>query len=212
MTERRRSLVAALAVMLSLIPAAAAGQIAWDAPRMIGPESPGGLGVYWLRGGSLPGDGDAVLATWALPGAGRAVSVRGGFGTGAGGEPAGFGGVDIRAPLARHSDTQPLDLSWNAGAGLGVGEYVLVSVPVGVAAGRSWSSGAVWFAPWVGAGVALDLRIGSEAPEEEFDVQGSGEVGFDLAFDQARRFVIRVAASLGDRQAIAVGMAIGGGS
>ena len=187
-------------------------QVLWDAPRMSGPESPGGLGVYWLRAGALPGDGNALFGTWALPGFDGAVTARGGVGEGAGGETSGFGGVDLRAPIARHSEGQPLDLAWTGGAGVGVGQYVLFSVPRGISAGRSWSSGSVWFAPYLSAGLALEYRTGDDAPEDDFAVQGMAGIGMDLAFDQARRFVVRAAIELADRQAIAVGLAVGGGA
>jgi hypothetical protein len=201
-----------LALALSLASVdPAASQFVWDTPRMIGPESPGGLGVYWMRSGALPGDSDAVMGTWTLPGFGGAVAVRGGGGRGVAGEPAGFGGVDVRAPLARHDDRQPIDLEWTGGVGAGVGQYVLISAPVGVAAGRSWASGSVWFAPYVYLGIALDYAFGDAAPDDEFDVQGSAGVGFDLALDRGRRFVIRTSAALADRQTFAVGFAVTGG-
>ncbi|KPJ83355.1 MAG: hypothetical protein AMS19_04760 [Gemmatimonas sp. SG8_23] len=203
---------AVLAIGLSLsAPAPVTAQLVWDTPRLIGPESPRGLGVYWMRAGALPEDGDAVFGTWTLPGFDGALAIRGGGGRGAGGEVAGFGGLDARAPLARHTEGQPLDLEWTGGLGVGVGEYVLVSVPVGVSAGRSWSSGSVWLAPYVYLGLALDYRAGDAAPDDEFDVQGSAGIGLDLALDRARRFVIRASAALADRQAVAVGLAIAGG-
>lgn len=186
-------------------------QILWDTPRMIGPESPGGLGLHWMRAGALPGDGDAVFATLSLPGTGRSITLRGGTGEGATGEIAGFGGIDVRSSVARHTETQPLDVEWNAGAGVSIGDYQVISVPIGLSVGRSWSSGSVWLAPYVGASVSFDYRRGEGAPDEEFAVEPSAEVGIDLAFDAARRFVLRAATSLGDRQAVVVGLAIGGG-
>ena len=211
-SRRDVALVATMLAATLLTAPGIEGQLLWDAPRMSGPESPGGFGVYWLRAGALPGDGDAVFGTWALPGFDGAVTLRGGAGDGAAGATAGFGGVDLRAPLASHSDGQPLDLAWNGGAGVGVGEYVLVSVPMGISAGRSWSSGAVWFAPYLSAGLALEYRTGDEAPDDDFAVQGMAGVGLDLAFDRERRFVVRAAVELADRQAIAVGFSLGGGS
>ena len=196
---------------LAALPAAAAGQIAWDTPRLIGPNSPGGFGAYWLRAGSLPGDGDAAMVTWTLPGLGGAVSVRGGGGTGAADEIAGFGGIDVRTPLARHGDDQPLDLEWTAGLGVGVGDYLLVSVPMGISAGRSWTSGAVWLAPYVSLGVALDVSFGDQAPDDEFDVTPAADIGMDLSLDPGRHFILRIATSLGDRQALVVGASVGGG-
>lgn len=190
----------------------AAAQIVWDTPRMIGPESPSGLGLYWMRAGARPGDEDVFLGTWSVPGFDGAVVLRGGGGEGAGGETAAFGGVDFHAPLTRHGSGQPLDLEWNAGAGFSVGQYVLVSVPMGVSAGRSWASGSVWFAPYVFAGAALEFRTGDEAPDEEFKVEATGGLGVDLSFDPSRRFVLRASAALGERQAVAVGFVVNRGS
>lgn len=208
--RRVGGVVVMLAVAASM-PGPAAGQILWDAPRMMGPGSPGGVGVYWLRPDALPGDGDAVMATLPLPGAPPGVTLRGGAGEGVAGELAGFGGIDVRAPILRHDDAQPLDVEWNAGVGAGLGEYLVISVPVGVSAGRSWSSGSVWFSPYVGLGATMDYRRGDQAPDEELVVEPSGEVGVDLAFDRSRRFILRAAASLGDRQALALGLVVGGG-
>ena len=210
---RAYGLPRALALAGTLAATPASAQIAWDTPRMIGPESPAGLGVYWTRAGTLPGDGDAVLGTWGIPSTDGAVILRGGFGEGVAEEGAAFGGVDVRAPIARHSDTQPLDIEWTGGAGIGVGEYLLVSVPFALSAGRSWSSDAVWFAPYVTVGAALDYRHGDSdfVPEEEFEIQATAGVGVDVSFDSARRFVLRFGAALGDRQAIAVGLMISSG-
>jgi hypothetical protein len=188
-------------------------QMAWDTPRLTGPESPGGLGVYWMRADVLPGDDDAAFGTFSLPGTGGAVTLRGGIGTGVAEENAFFGGVDLRAPIATHTDTQPFDVAWSGGGGLSFGEYFLASVPFAVSIGRSWASSSVWFAPYLSAGATLDYRFGDSdlVPDEEFEIQATAGLGADLSFDAARRFVIRVAAALGDRQAVAVGLVVGGG-
>ncbi len=200
----------AILTTVAVLPASA--QIAWDTPRLTGPESPSGLGVYWMRAEVLPGDDDAVFATWSLPGTGGAVTVRGGIGTGVAEENAAFGGIDLRAPIATHTDTQPLDLAWSGGAGIGIGEYLLASVPFALSAGRSWASGAVWFAPYVSVGATLDYRYGDSdfVPEEEFEIQATAGLGVDMAFDAARRFVLRTAISMGDRQSVSVGLLVGG--
>ena len=121
----------------------------------------------------------------------------------------------MRAPVARHTAEQPLDIEWHAGIGAGAGpqddQYLLVTLPMGISAGRSWTSGSIWLAPYVSLGVALDLNIGDDAPDEEFTVTPAADIGFDLALDPARRFIIRVATSLGDRQALVVGLNLGGG-
>jgi hypothetical protein len=209
--SRVLSLIAgAFLTIAAVVPASA--QIAWDTPRLTGPESPSGLGVYWMRAEVLPGDDDAVFGTWSLPGTGGAVTVRGGLGTGVAEENAAFGGIDLRAPIATHTDAQPLDLAWSGGAGFSFGEYILASVPFALSAGRSWSSDAVWFAPYVSVGATLDYRYGDSdfVPDEEFEIQATAGLGADMAFDAARRFVLRTAISMGDRQAVSVGLLIGG--
>ncbi len=202
------------AILAAAVAPPVLAQIAWDTPRLTGPESPSGLGVYWARAEVLPGDGDAVFGTFSLPGTGGAITLRGGLGTGVAEENAFFGGVDLRAPIAVHDASQPFDVAWSGGAGLGFGEYFLISVPFAVSVGRSWSSSSVWFAPYVSAGAALDYRLGDDdaVPDEEFEIQATAGLGADISFDPARRFVIRVATALGERQAVAVGLVIGGGS
>lgn len=204
----------ALAAAVLALPGPADAQVAWDSPRLIGPESPGGLGLYWLRSSAVGDEVDAAIATWALPGLGGSVIVRGGVAKDADDELSGMAGVDLRAPIARHSDQQPLDVEWYAGFGAGgwaqEGRYVVITLPMGLSAGRSWTSGAVWLAPYVSLGVALDLDLGDEAPEEEFTVSPAADIGLDFALDPGRRVIVRVATSLGDRQALAVGLSFGG--
>jgi hypothetical protein len=193
---------------LALSAGEAGAQVAWETPRLLGPETPGGFGVYWIEFGTLPGDESGVLVTWRPPGFPETVSLRGGAGDGADGSSSGFGGVDLRVPFAEHRPGQPLDLAWISGAGVGVGDYTLVTLPVGVAAGRSWSSGSIWLAPYVSAGIAMDLRLGDEAPDEEFEVSPTADVGVDLALDRGKTVILRAGTSLGDRNALAVGATV----
>lgn len=206
--------IAVLGVALLACPLAARAQVAWDTPRLLGPDSPGGLGVYWLRASSLEVETNAALGTWALPGTGGRVVLRGGAGVDEEDRVSVFGGVDVRTSLARHTSEQPLDLAWHAGVGAGGGaqdgQYLVVSVPMGISAGRSWTSGSVWLAPYASIGVALDLNFGDAAPDDEFGVAPAVDVGVDLALDSGRHFVIRTAISLGDRQAFAIGLNVGG--
>jgi hypothetical protein len=206
----RSTLLAAVA--LACLPFSAQAQLAWETPRMLGPSSPRGLAVHWLQAETLPGDGEAIMATWQFPGLPEGVFLRGGAGTGANDESAAFGGVDVRSQISAARPGQPLDIAWIAGAGVGVGDYLLFTVPVGLTAGHTWASGSVWFSPYIGVGLAMDYRRelddDSAIPDDEFDVYPTADLGVDLALDPSRRFVIRAGASLGDRQAIALGLAI----
>lgn len=204
----RRAIVAwTVAALIALFPSTAAAQTPWETPRLMSPDAPEGIGFYWVSYGTLPQDGPGLLATWHMPGLPAGVSVRGGAAEGANGTTSGFAGVDVSTPLSRHTESQPLDLAWTTGAGVGLGDYLLFTVPIGISAGRSWSSGSVWLAPYVAAGAAMDLRLGSESPEEDFELSPTLDVGLDLSLDQGRRLVFRAGTSLGDRGAVAVGLA-----
>jgi hypothetical protein len=208
---RRLASAAALALACwSLPPSGAAAQTAWETPRFLSPQAIGGAGFFYVRYAALPGDGQGGFVVWSPGAFRRGVSVRFGAAEGAGGVTAGFGGVDVSAPIAAHTEARPIDISWNAGAGVAVGEYLMVSVPVGLAAGRAWESGPVWISPYVGIRAAMDLRLGDEAPEDEFEVSPGMDVGLDAAFDPARTVILRFSTSLGDRSALAVGVVIGG--
>jgi serine acetyltransferase len=54
------------------------------------------------------------------------------------------------------------------------------------------------------------VHFGQDAPADEVEVYPSADIGLDFALDPGRNFVIRVATSLGDRQALAVGLNLGG--
>ena len=207
---RRLMNAAALALTCWWLAASgAAAQTAWETPRFLSPQAIGGAGLFYVRYAALPGDGHGGFVVWS-PSSRRGLSLRLGAAEGAGGVTAGFGGVEMTAPIAEHTEARPIDISWNAGAGVAVGEYLMVSVPVGLAAGHAWESGPVWLSPYVGVRAAMDLRLGDEAPEEAFDVSPGMDVGLDAAFDRARTVILRFSTSLGDRSALAVGLVIGG--
>lgn len=209
MTWRR--FVAVLGIALTagagvLAEASTAGaQILPDSPRMLGPATPSGLALHLLRADGLPGDGDALLAQWQPPGLPDQIWLRGGAGEGAGGESAAFAGIDVRSPIV---EGDGLLVAWTAGLGASHGEWTLVSLPMGVQAGVEWASGSIWLAPWVGAGLAMEYRLGDEAPETAFDAFPSAELGLEMALDPGRRIVLRAAAALGDRQAVALGLLV----
>lgn len=201
-----------LAVVLSLAllvasSSRATAQVAWEAPRLLGPTAPVEPGAAWVRfGGS--GGGQGVVGTWRPSGLPEPLSLRGGLARDADDDPAGLVGVDVRAPLLRRDDGARADVTWSTGAGVVVGEFVRVSVPVDLLLGRAWSSGSVWLAPYLTAGVVMDLDLGDEAPGREFHLRPTAGAGLDLALDPGRRVVLRAGASFGDHEALAVGVLV----
>ena len=105
--------------LAAAVPGALCAQLAFETPRLLGPEGPRGLGVHFVRAGTLPGDHDAVLVTWSPPGLPESVSLRGGSGTGAAGVASAFGGIDVRVPIVRRAPDQPVDVAWTVGLGAG---------------------------------------------------------------------------------------------
>lgn len=201
--------LACFGLPLVALPSRLGAQLAPDSPRLISPHGSGGLGLHWLRGGTLPGDDESIIATWAMPGLPGGMRLRGGAGRGASARNSAFGGLDYQAALLRGDPELPFDLDWQVGLGVGVGDYVLVSLPIGLSGGVSWRSESFWMSPYLTAGMAADIRVGDEAPERRFEVSPALDVGLDVAFDAERRVVIRTSASLGDRQAVSVGLAFG---
>lgn len=192
--------------------APAAAQLAPDTPRLISPHASGGLGVHQLRANALPGDGLALLVTWAMPGLPPGVRWRAATGRGAGGVSAAMLGADVQSPLHRASTKLPIDLDWQSGIGVSEGEYTLITMPVGLSGGIAWSAGEVWLAPYANVGIVGDMRVGADAPAEEFAVSTAFDVGLDLSFGTERTIVLRTAAALGQRKAVTLGFTFGLGA
>lgn len=209
--SRTRTLALAAGLSLALIGASsarAAAQVLPDSPRLTGVLEEPSFGAFFFQPSSLRGDGRGGLVTWAP--AGLPASARLRFGAAEqdddDGGVSGFGGIDVRIPL-KPDEASGVRLAWTTGIGGSYGEWGVISLPIGLVAGAVWSEGAVTLAPWVGVGVGFDYQFGDEAPDNEFEVRPAADVGLDLAFDEARRVLLRVGLSMGDRSALAVGLA-----
>lgn len=179
---------------------------------MLGPSSPLSPGAAWVQTDQHGVAARGVVASWRPPGLAPALSLRGGLLQADGGEPVAVAGLDVRAPLGRRGNAgaggSGVDLAWSSGVGLSVGTFTRGSVPVDLAMGRAWASGAVWIAPYLQGGLVMDLDLGDERPDREFDVRPTAGAGLDLSLDRARRVVLRAAASVGDRRSFALGAVV----
>lgn len=211
----RRGLVVAVVMVAGLVVALGGaarleGQLAWDAPMLIGPAAPAGLGIFLME--PWPGNNIAVLGTYRIAPVPVGLGFRAGLGEGPRDRLALFGGVDVSGFLLRASDDLPLDVLWFTGAGLGVGDHLLLSFPLGLSVGANLNADGVTFGPYAAPRVVLDACIGQdrEPPpqacraNENLDLDLAVDVGLDLAFDP--RWMIRFAASLGDRRALLIGI------
>lgn len=92
---------------------------------------------------------------------------------------------------------------WWSGAGLGVGSETLISFPLGALVG--WSGGdQVTMSPYGGGHIVLDF---SSADQDNVNLRGAIDLGADVAL--ASGWLVRFGASLGDREALAIGFKIG---
>jgi hypothetical protein len=199
-TTRKRAIMGLLAGIFFLPPLSAEGQVAWDGPLLSSPSAPSGWGVYLTD--PSHGSGIGVLGTWN---GGGPLGFRLGLAEGRRDDLAVYGGVDLAGALVRASSDFPLDMDWVTGAGLGVGDAMLLSFPLGLSLGRAVSADGVWFNPYVTPRVVLDAWMGTSRPRDELDMRIAVDLGIDLAFDPG--WAIRFGATLGKRnvRALAVG-------
>lgn len=212
MTNVRRFATAVAATAALALPAPGAAQVAWDGPMLMAPGAPAGWGFHLVdpAGADLGG-----LVTWRASPAPVGLGFRVGLYEGFRDDLAIAGGVDLAGTLHRGSDDAPFDVIWFFGAGLGIDDDVLASFPLGIAAGWSFEGPDVAFRPYVAPRMVLDAYFdddGDDRPgrgrDDDLDLSAAVEFGLDLAFSPS--FAIRAAASVGDRDALSIGIAVPG--
>jgi hypothetical protein len=196
----RRTVVVALLTAALALPASA--QIAWESPALISPVAPSGLSLFLIEaaGGDL-----GALATYrreAGPvgyGFRFAVADEGGPDS----DVAIAGGIDISGFLARAVEGSEVDLVWWSGAGLGVGNETLVTIPLGLIIGWSGASGDIVLSPYGGGHVNLDIISGAG---DNVDLDLVADLGLDLVLPSG--WLLRFGATLADggRDALALGI------
>jgi len=200
----RASLMLLLIVGLGR-PGAASAQIVWDAPALLRPGAPSGLSVMLFD--PHPGGDLGVLAAWRSRPAPAGLGLRAGLADDAGGDLAVMFGVDLSGSLGSLGSGgrgQP-DVLWWTGAGMGIGNELVASFPLGLALGWQITDEGVSFAPYVGGHAVLDLSSG---PGDDSDLDAAVDLGVDLGFGSG--LMARFGASLGGRDAFGIGVRIPG--
>ena len=190
-----------IALTLTLA-APSAAQTAWDAPPLISHAVPSGVSLFLLSpaGGDLGG-----LLTFRHDAGPVGLGYRAALTDENGSDGlAVSGGVDISGYLSRGVEDAPLDLLWWSGVGAGIGNETVVTVPLGAVIGWSGRGSDAVISPYAGGHLALDIRTGDG---DNVRLGGSFDLGIDLDLDAG--WLIRVGASVGDRDAVAVGFRLG---
>ena len=196
------------ALLVLAVPGAASAQIAWEAPLLVSPNAPAGLSFMVAE--MEPSEGLAGIVAWRARSAPGGFGLRGGVGEGVGGDLAGFAGLDFSGWILQADAEFPLNIAWVTGAGIGAGNYVVLSAPLGASFSYTVVSDDIWFNPYVTPYLILSGALGDERPsgDDNLDLGIAVDIGADLAFSSS--WAIRFAASLGDRQALAIGLHVPG--
>jgi hypothetical protein len=180
----------------------ARAQVVWDSPLFLAPRPEAGVGIYLIDAHKA---GIGVLGTWrASP---QDMGMRLGIAEGGGGDGiALFGGVDVTGLLATVGPDLPFDLAWLVGVGAGYDRWIVVSAPVGITLGRTFTAPEVRFTPYLAPRVALDLHLNRDPPgrRNALDLNFAADLGVDLVFQPG--WTLRIGASLGHRGGVGVGI------
>ena len=194
-----RTLTVCLFLAASAVPVSA--QVLWDSPPLVSHVAPAGVSLFLLspHGGDLGG-----LITFRH----EAGPVGLGYRLAISDEDASdgiavSGGVDISGFLSRAVEGSEIDVMWWSGAGVGIGEEAVVSVPVGALVGWSGQGGDVILSPYAGGHVALDV---STIDADNVHFGGSVDIGLDVVLPSG--WLVRFGGSIGDRDALALGVRI----
>lgn len=197
-----------IAVLFALvIPTAALAQPAWDSPMLMPPRLESGLGVLLLES---HGAGVGGLVTWRAPN--WNFGVRAGLVDGARDDIGLLAGIDVNGALTRSTTEFPLDIDWVFGAGIGVDDGARISLPLGLSVGHTFVGDGVTFLPYATPRVILDAYIDDDDDDDpprrrgddDLDLGVAVDLGLDLRVTPS--FLIRFAATVGDREAVALGL------
>ncbi|HEX6307119.1 MAG TPA: hypothetical protein VFZ69_02960 [Longimicrobiales bacterium] len=188
-----------------LIPSGVRAQAAWDAPLLLPPQPQPGLGLFLA---DMDGGGLGVLGTWRS--STWNYGLRFGLSEGSGDEDlAVFGGVDYMGFINSASTDFPVDVDWVLGVGAGISDGVRISAPAGVTLGLSLQSETARFVPYLTPRVVLDAFLGGNA-DDDLDLGLAVDIGLDVRLlgvgGPLSGNSIRFGASLGDRDALALGI------
>jgi len=197
--KKALTLLACLVLILSL-PTSSSAQVTWDAPSLMRPGSPSGVSIMLFEG--HPGDELGVQLGWRNSAAPAGLGFRVGVSDDPyGGDLAVMGGFDYSRSIAQLDGAGDPSVMWWTGAGIGVGDEFIASVPLGLVFGWRGSGEGVVFLPYAGAHAALDIWSG---PGDNLDIDGSFDFGVDVGWSSG--FMARFGASIGGRDSFAVGV------
>jgi len=187
-----------LAIALTIGIAAPATAQVWDSPFMVAPRPPAGLGLYLV---DVAGGDVGFMARWQPTSTSWAI--RGGIADSYD-DVALFGGVDISGALTRSRYEFPLDIDWVFGVGATIVPDFIISVPLGLTVGHTFTGDGTRFTPYLTPRIIMDAFF--EGPKDGLDLDFAADLGVDVRFQPG--WAVRFGATLGDREALGIGVVI----
>lgn len=204
-----RSILSALAFLV-VSAGQAVAQVGWDAPTFFSPRPMDDIGIYAFKTDAASlGDPTGLKLIWRQSG-----NINLGVHAGTG-DLDDFGdaillGAELYGPLAGATASTGLIMSWGIGAGAVFGgDYIDLSIPLGVSIGLNLGSGGVSLLPYVHPRVSLDVSSFDVGPnEEETETNIGFEIDLGVDVNLGRSLILRAGGSFGDREAFGLGIAL----
>lgn len=198
----RKLFLSTIAAVIASSAVPASAQIAWDAPPLVSHVAPAGVSLFLISpaGGDLGG-----LVTFRHAAGPVGLGYRFAVADESGTDGIAFaGGVDVSGFLARAVEGSQVDVMWWSGAGLGAGNETVVSFPLGALIGWSGQGTGAILSPYGGGHIVFDV---SSAGQDNLSLGGAFDLGVDVVLSSG--WLVRFGGSIGDRDALAIGVRIG---
>jgi hypothetical protein len=176
-------------------------QAAWDSPMLLPPQPVDGFGIFLM---DAAGGGLGVMALYRSPV--WNYGLRGGIAESPRDNISVFAGVDYSGYITRASPDFPLDVDWVFGAGASVDGNVRISIPLGLTTGHTFRGEGATFTPYATPRVVFDALLGDRDPPPTRRTRLDVVVDLGLDLDITRAFLIRFGATIGRRDAVALGL------
>ena len=200
----RSSIHAGMIVVCAATVAGAAAPLsaqAWDSPSFFSPRPGEDIGLYVI---DAEGGGDLGFAgIWRQEG-NINLGVRAGL---AGGDYFSVG-AEFYGPLDVLGPQSPVLLSWIVGLGATFNDVTWLRIPLGASIGMNiGASSSIRIMPYIHPRVAFDLFAFDTAAGEETETELNVDLDLGADIGLGQQFVLRVGATIGDVDAIGVGVA-----
>lgn len=192
--------LAAVLLGFVLLTAAPASAQVWDSPMLAPPAPEMGYGFYLFE----PAGADlGLLGTWRSP-ATRNVRVRFGLADGHGDNVAVVFGGDYSSLLRGPTPDFPLQVGWVIGAGLAFADDLAFSAPFGATFGVPLDLEDLRLIPYVTPRVVFDAFFDDNEASDDTNLDFAFDLGLDARIGPT--WGMRFGATIGDREAIAIGV------